>query len=230
VLLEDGRWLSHYVLPDEKKRVFAYRFSSTASCAAAAASSTNKCVVLGPLGVGADLRNLLQQSSSLVTNSGLSVSITLTGRAPDVNESTPEQLSELATLLRGMQDKDTRADARLALARKQVHAMRRALQEAKVQDEAVQLLTWYAEEKLEKEQKSKEQNSRETCAEGGEKAAAGTQSKRKKLTCFTGTKVQMLACCCGGDGEAAKRSSVSRSRLQYTNIYEYTNIYGYTII
>ncbi len=181
MLLEDGRWLSHYVLPDEKKRVFAYRFSSTASCAAAAASSTNKCVVLGPLGVGADLRNLLQQSSSLVTNSGLSVSISLTGRAPDVNESTPEQLSELATLLRGMQDRDTRADARLTLARKQVHAMRCALQEAKVQDEAVQILTWYAEEKLEKEQKSRD-NSRETCAEGGEQAAAGTQNKKRKLT------------------------------------------------
>ncbi len=179
MLLEDGRWLSHYVLPDEKKRVFAYRFSSTASCAAAAASSTNKCVV-GPLGVGADLRNLLQQSSSLVTSSGLSVSITLAGRAPDVNESTPEQLSEVATLLRGMQDKDTRADARVALARKQVHAMRRALQEAKVQDEAVQLLTWYAEEKLEKEQKSRD-NSRESCAEGGEQTAAGTQRKKNLL-------------------------------------------------
>jgi hypothetical protein len=141
VELEDGRWLSHYALPHEEKRVVAYRQRGCCSARLRAGD-------LRLRGVGADLRDLLHSMGSALGRSGL---LSISGRASSCDsgaaESTPALLRELLALSGALQEKDTRMDSRLSMARKQVEAMGRALVEAKVQDDAVDFLCWFAEEK-----------------------------------------------------------------------------------
>jgi len=151
VELEDGRWLSRYALPHEEKRVVAYRQRGCCSarlpvgaCGAPGALSAP------PRGVAADLRDLLHSMGSVLSHSGL---LSISGRASSCDSSgaaadgVPALLRELAMLSSALQEKDTRVESRLSLARKQVKVMGRALEQAQVQDEAVEDLLWFVEEK-----------------------------------------------------------------------------------
>ena len=118
IALEDGRWLSHFALPHEEKKIFAFRATTSPNDAR---------------GAGADLHELLQ-CSSLETSPALarSGSLHLSARAGSCDSSMapaaappPDLVRELVALSRAMQEKDAQGSCRLAWARKQAGAMSR---------------------------------------------------------------------------------------------------------
>lgn len=121
VVLEDGRWLSHYTLPHEEKKIFAYRLGSISG------SSTTRVhrAQSHAMGVGSDLRELLHSSTAaLGRSSSLHVSAR-TSCESSVPEHMPALVRDLVVLSCAMQEKDTRVESRLSLARTQVQAMSR---------------------------------------------------------------------------------------------------------
>ena len=111
VRLEDGRWLTHYKLPHEEKKVFAFRLDERTR-------------------VGAELHDLALHSSSLAMSSStaplgrsglLRLSGSEDGDSARLDEAkVPAEVRELARAANEMADRETRLAARLALARRQV--------------------------------------------------------------------------------------------------------------
>ena len=134
VVLEDGRWLSHYSLPHEEKKVYAYRLGSidgsgsgsgSGGCSGSGSGTRGHETQSHAMGVGAELRELLHSTTALSRSGTLHLSGRASSCESPLPEHTPAIVRDLVVLSRALQEKETRVESRLSFASKQVDAMSR---------------------------------------------------------------------------------------------------------